>query len=109
MKTKFLLILLFVGVIIFTAFVTNKKSYKPEYAILKYSIWDKSMVIDYENGETENVITKLNLKLKFSFRENNFIETVKVFKYLNEKGFKLQTNSYTGPSDETQICIFIKE
>jgi len=119
MKTQFLFIPLVIGVIILTAFITNKKSKTPEYALMTLSIhggtYDKenNISVIYENGQKENLTQTLGLKI--SGYDDDFPERVKVFKYLNEKGYKFQSHSY-GEIQYNQYLqyrfqsyIFIKE
>ena len=110
MKTKFLLISLFIGVIVLTAFITNKNSIAPEYALLveTQTLIGSNVFVVYENGKRQNLEDSLHLKITES-PSFDFPEIVKAFQYLNEKGFKLQTQTSTGKDGNHREFIFIKE
>ena len=109
MKTKFLFILLFIGVIVLTAFVTNKKSSKPEYALLRVNnaILNKQIYVLYDNGYSDDLTEILKLKLSADLN-NDFPEIAKTFKYLNEKGYKMIAPTYMGNGPAFSY-MFIKE
>ncbi len=89
--------------IILVALVSfSSNDYKnTKYAMLKLG---RNPYVLYEDGKKEFLKDSLNFEFKMFDYDNLFLEKVKVFKYLNAKGYKIQS----GTTNDF-IFLFIKE
>jgi len=92
-----------IALIIFVVLVSfNNNDYKnTQYALLKIS---KNSYILYDDGKKEYLNETINFKFVMFSYDNLFLEKVKAFKYLNAKGYKMQS----GAANDI-IFLFIKE
>lgn len=114
MKNKIVIISAIVlGTFALTAFVSSKNNSKPEYALFEFFRYSKNdhelnlARIKYGNGTIEDLKIKLGIDFK-QYDDSNFYYAIKVFNYLNEKGYKLQTHAFFDRFGYQQF-IFIKE
>lgn len=80
---------------------TSNNDKNTRYAMLRLC---RNSYILYDDGKKEFIKDSLNFEFKMFDYDKLFLEKVKVFKYLNAKGYKMQS----GTTNDF-IYLFIKE
>lgn len=97
MKKAIAILITSIVLILTLGFVNNKNQSKIEYVLLQVGHFGAGMnniTAVYENGTKEDLVKKLNLKIKGDWNsQENFVEEVKAYKYLNESGYKLNSST----------------
>jgi hypothetical protein len=97
MKKAIAILITSIVLILTLGFVNNKNQSKIEYVLLQVGHFGAGMnniTAVYENGTKEDLVKKLNLKIKGDWNsQENFVEEIKAYKYLNESGYKLNSST----------------